>query len=382
MATDNDDADSGNELIGENVRIFQRGTKWYANFQFNKRQYRESLKTTNKKEARRRAAQIDVRITAGQWKPAVETVSVRKAVEAYIDMLTTEGRAPKTMKKYKHVLNRIAVLAEQRRVKEVAGLDLTFLDAYRKMRTDDGAATKTRYTESVILRQLIHFALSRNMVGADPMKGVKMPKPKPTKQPCWTSEQVQEILNAADTEARPALTLLAETGMRFGELAWLTWDDVDLDPKKNVLLIRPKPGWKPKSGDQRAVPLSPRARATIESLPKISTWLVTMPPSKTHPEHGRQRSERRLLSALKRLLKKLKLEGKLHTFRHSFISNALLNNTAVAVVKQWVGHVDPHVIDLYTHVHDAASQEAMKKLTRDQKPPGDKMLPGNEKAAG
>src|SRR4051794_25748615 len=80
-----------------------------------------------------------------------------------------------------------------------------------------------------------------------------------------------------------------------------------------------------------------------------------MPPSKTHPDHGRQWTERRLLSALKRILKKLKLEGKLHTFRHSFISHALLNNTAVAVVKQWVGHVDPHVIDLYTHVHDAAS---------------------------
>jgi len=107
-----------------------------------------------------------------------------------------------------------------------------------------------------------------------------------------------------------------------------------------------------------------------------------MPPSRTNPERGRQWTERRLLSALKRLLKKLKLEGKLHTFRHSFISHALIKGIPVAVVKQWVGHVDQHVIDLYTHVHDAASQEAMKKLTRDQKPPGKEMLPGDENAAG
>ena len=104
------------------------------------------------------------------------------------------------------------------------------------------------------------------MVGADPMKGVKMPKPKPTKQPCWTSEEVQLILNTADAEIRPALLLLAEFGMRFGELAWLTWDDIDL--AKNILLIRPKSGWKPKTGDQRGVPLSPASRATIESLPR------------------------------------------------------------------------------------------------------------------
>ena len=379
MATDDDEADDGgNELVGEHVRIFQRGKTWYANFQFNKRQFRESLKTTNKMEARRRAAQIDVKLTADLWKPAVEAVGVRKAVEAYLDMLSTEGRAPKTMTKYRYVLNRIAVLAEKRRVQEVAGLDLNFLDAYRKIRTDEGAATKTKYTECVILRQLIHFALSRNMVGADPMKGVKMPKPKPTKQPCWTIEEVQSILNAADAEIRPALTLLAETGMRFGELAWLTWDDVD--QAKNILLIRPKSGWKPKTGDQRGVPLSPASRATIESLPRTWTWVVTMPPSRTNPERGRQWTERRLLSALKRVLKKLKFDGKLHTFRHSFISHALLKGIPVAVVKQWVGHVDPNVIDLYTHVHDAASQAAMKKLAGDEKTKDEKHS-GDEKVA-
>src|SRR5262245_15919123 len=104
MKTDNNEADNennngGNELVGEHVRIFRRVNKWYANFQFNKRQYRESLLTTSKKEARRRAAQIDVKLTAGQWKPDVEATTVRKAVEAYIEMLTTEGRAPRTMSK-------------------------------------------------------------------------------------------------------------------------------------------------------------------------------------------------------------------------------------------------------------------------------------------
>ncbi len=70
----------------------------------------------------------------------------------------------------------------------------------------------------------------------------------------------------------------------------------------------------------------------------------------------------RLLVELKRVLKSVGLVGKLHTFRLSFISNALLKGTAVAVVREWVGHIDPHVIDVYTHVHDAASQAAMKKL--------------------
>src|SRR5262245_46222544 len=47
------------EQVGEFVRIFQRGDKWYANFQVAGQQKRQSLKTTSKKEARRRALRIE-----------------------------------------------------------------------------------------------------------------------------------------------------------------------------------------------------------------------------------------------------------------------------------------------------------------------------------
>ena len=54
--------------------------------------------------------------------------------------------------------------------------------------------------------------------------------------------------------------------MRFGEMAWLTWDDVD--DIANVLRIRPKEGWKPKTGDQRAVPLTTTLKQLLAALRK------------------------------------------------------------------------------------------------------------------
>jgi integrase len=242
---------------------------------------------------------------------------------------------------------------------------LAFVDAYRRARTDEDAAPKTKYTETVIIRQLVTFALSRNMLATDPLRGLKLKKPKPTPQPCWTPEEVSKILAAAPEVVRPALTLLAETGMRFGEFAWLTWDDVDVGA--NVLRIRPKDGWKPKTGDQRAIPISSPIRTVLDALPRRWRWVVTMPPSALHPEPGRQWTERRLLSALKTILAGLGFEGKLHTFRHAFISNALLKGTPVAVVREWVGHVDQQVLALYTHVHNDASQAAMQRLTEANK---------------
>jgi integrase len=93
------------------------------------------------------------------------------------------------------------------------------------------------------------------------------------------------------------------------------------------------------------------------------TWVVTAPPSPKYPNGDHQISERRLLKALKQILKKLGLRGHLNTFRHAFISGALTSGIPESVVRAWVGHVDADVIRLYTHIADATSQAAMRRLT-------------------
>jgi integrase len=69
------------------------------------------------------------------------------------------------------------------------------------------------------------------------------------------------------------------------------------------------------------------------------------------------------LVALKRVLKTLALPGKLHTFRHTYISQALTRGVPEAVVRQWVGHVDPEILRLYTHVADEVSQAYVSRFS-------------------
>jgi hypothetical protein len=218
----NDDSrpEKGNELVGEHVRIYQRGKTWHANFQHGKKQHRVSLKTTNKKVARRLALKIEVEVSTGQWKPMAETATIDQAIVAYRESLIAEERAPRTITKYYTIFERVAELACERKIKNIAGIDLKFVDVYKRIRTEAKIAAKTRYTEIRIIRQLVNFALSRDMIASDPLKGLKNKKPKRTSQPCWTLEQVNAILAASPEEIRVPLTLLAETGMRFGEMSW------------------------------------------------------------------------------------------------------------------------------------------------------------------
>ena len=71
--------------------------------------------------------------------------------------------------------------------------------------------------------------------------------------------------------------------MRVGEVFHLTHDDLILDGPTPVAHIRAKdvvPGekpWRPKNGEERAVPLSPRAVAMLRTLPRRRRWATPGP---------------------------------------------------------------------------------------------------------
>jgi integrase/recombinase XerD len=360
------DDDQAYEKVGEFVSIFNRRGVWYVNYQHENRQIRRSLKTRNKKEARRRALIIEKELLAGDHKHQRRAPLIKDVVEEYIAHLRAEGRSEKTVCKYQFCFDLLLEIAGGHNIKRLSQLDVSLVDRYRSERTTGGprrmpAKPKTVHNDTVTIRQLINFALKRGLIAEDPLKNLEIKKPKRTPQPCWTREQVDQILNEAKPPHREPLVLLAETGTRIGEGKWLTWDDVDLD--RRLIHIRPKDGWKPKSGDERVVPMSERLYEMLKTMPKNGGWVFTSRVTRQHPEAGRQISERRLLQYLKRVLKRLGLVGHLHTFRHSFISFAACEGVPERVLRKWIGHVDREILDWYFHLADPQSQEAMKRLS-------------------
>lgn len=222
------------------------------------------------------------------------------------------------------------------------------------------AKPKTTRNDVVLIKQLVNFAIRRKMIRENPLADLVIEQPMRTPQPFWIRDQVNDILKAASPRYRALFQFLADTGTRIGEACWLTWDDVDLDNK--VIHIRAKDGWKPKTGDQRTVPLSAALVQILTVLPRSGKWVFTAPPTNRFPAAQRQVSPRRALAHLKIVLKRLGMPGHLHTFRHSFISHALTSGTPPAIVRTWVGHVDEEIMNIYTHLADQQSRAAMDKI--------------------
>lgn len=354
------------EKVGEYVGIFLRGKVWYVNYQHGARQLRRSLKVSSKKEARRKALIIEKELLAGDHRSPRRAPLLAELVTEYLTNLQSEGRSASTMSKYRFCFQMLLDLAERCRIQRVDQIDLRFIDRFRAERTAGSgtrqpARPKTVHTDIVIVRQLVNFAMKRQLLIEDPLQGLQVAKPKRTPQPCWTRGQVDQILAAAGPAYRSVLLFLAETGTRVGEAKWLTWTDIDLE--RRLVYIRPKEGWTPKSRDQRVIPISDALRKMLISLPRTANWVFPARSVSGHLQAGRQFSERRLLEYLKRLLKRLGLKGHLHTFRHSFISFAAQHGVSERVLRAWVGHVDREVLDWYFHLADDQSVAAMRRLT-------------------
>ena len=350
---------NNSEKVGEHVRIFQRGSTWHATYQFGGKQCRQSLKTSNKKTAIRNALELDRRLTAGERPVAPESATITEAIVAYTDYLIAEGRAKKTIGKYSQVFTVVKSIAQAMARTSILDVNFAVIDKFRAERSKTCGAI-TIYHETVIVRQLIKFAVTRRLATRDPLLGLRLKKPKPTPQPYFDETQIQQILSAARPPHTDTFLLLAETGLRIGEAQWLSWNDVDL--KANVIHVRAKDNWRPKTGDERAVPLSPKLRVFLEVRRHHGRWVLTAMPTNLYPSLDRQIDPRRSLGALKRVLTRLGMEGKLHSIRHSFISCCLTKGIEESVVRAWVGHADPTIMRLYTHISSPISQDRIKRL--------------------
>lgn len=356
------------EPVGEIVSIFRRGNVWCANFRLNGKQKRQSLRTKSKKEARRRAVLLEAELLKGRYQNEIKPATIESTIEAYRSTLETKKRSVKTLSKYSRVSRQVLELAQRLKRRRMNEVDMHFLDIYCSERVSrDGVNPDSTLIDDVVfIKQLINFAITREMLAANPLKGLRIRKRKRKPQPWWKSEEVEQILSAATEPHVWEFTILADTGFRINELRHLTWEDVDFT--NNLVHVREKQVsateyWKPKDGDERSVPMSDRVRTLLKQLPRHARWVVTAPKSRTYPKGDARISSRRALVVLKRVLKRLGLQGHLHTFRHSLISRALINGVAEAVVREWAGHVDNDILKRYTHIASNVSQDAMKKLS-------------------
>jgi len=284
------------------------------------------------------------------------TVTVEELAEAYLSAVKAKGVARKTQWKYDADLKKLKEFCGEIRLQQARQFTEIHFYQYREWLIERKFADKTIQGALVLAKQLLKWAWRQGMLRDYRLAGVTMSKAKAKPQPCFTSEQVDSLIDAAFGEQKAAFALMGYAGLRIGEVEQLHWEDIRFDDDRPVMIhvCRGGSNGSPKDKEDRFVPVHPQVEEQLALL------------SRGRGPIFKEIAARRLLKDLKDLCEALDLEDprkfKLHSFRHHFASLCANSHVAHRKALAWLGHSSSTMLDLYYHLHDDDSLEAMSAL--------------------
>jgi len=181
----------------------------------------------------------------------------------------------------------------------------------------------------------------------NPFLHIKTLKVEKSKPEYYTIEELKAFFSQEMPDAyRNAFMGLLFTGMRFGELANLTWEDVDFE--RRFIYVRSNENFRTKThNSERAIPM-------IDDLNKLLLQTFRNKQSKIYPfcsPTGKQLKERRALEVCKKVAEDAGIITRafLHKFRHTYATLLIQRGTAIESIKELLGHWSVVQTEAYAH---------------------------------
>jgi integrase len=177
----------------------------------------------------------------------------------------------------------------------------------------------------------------------------------------YTKEELRILKTACTEEEWLVWEFFWWSGCREGEVSHAEWSDLDF--RKNVLHVQPKPhrNWKVKDKEDRFIPLPPPLMEKLrERKAKADAHDLIFP-----AENGGV--EGHFLRILKNFVKENDIEGtwELHKFRKTFATfYHEEQGVSVRTLQEWLGHSDLATTMAYLKGSDAASERSQTQVAK------------------
>jgi len=285
-------------------------------------------------------------------------------INEFLEYMEIEKNCSKlTIRDYKHYLEIFNLWFSQNMPgKSIKDLDLGVVRKYRVFlanREDGKGMTLKRVTQNyyvIALRSFLRFLIKNDHVVLEPSK-IDLPKTESRSLKFLEREQIDRLVTSIDTSKEEGLRdraifeLLFSTGLRVSELAKLNHNQINLDRREFGVIG--------KGGRARIVFVSNRAAKWItmylEKRKDIFKPLFIRYSGKIVEENGGEKM-RLTVRSIERIVKKyvravrLPVDATVHTLRHSFATDLLINGADLRSVQEMLGHKNIATTQIYTHI--------------------------------
>ena len=265
-------------------------------------------------------------------------ISVDKAIEDF--WLDKQNIRPKTQTKYEYELQQLKSYCQLNSISYVDEFTRQHADEFKQLLINTGAAPKTINSYLSRLRAVFTEQVNRDNLIKNPASHLKnLPLQRKSllerENDYYTEPEVIAFFGQdMDPVYREALLGLFLTGLRFEELANLTWDRIDFD--NHMLMIRTTETFITKTpAAERNIPISDMLYLQLKDKFRTRRTEFVFPSKNLN-----KLSERTLLTVCKRYAKTagISKEATLHKFRHTFSSLLSQYGIAYEVREYLLGH--------------------------------------------
>jgi site-specific recombinase XerD len=256
---------------------------------------------------------------------------LKTAHQQFIDYLGSRRRARATIVAYGKDIEQLIAFLGNAGKKNVTEIARDELDAFLKKLASDSYTPKSISRKINSIKTFFRFLKASGVITSDPAIEIEHPKYE-VKPPRILSKIEYRALRDAcrgDIRIYAIVELFLQTGIRIGELANLTLDDVKL----SELHIAAEEGHA-----ERNVPLNKAAKEALDRYLEVrgtSTQSKALFITKT----GRPLLIRNIRTAIDRYFRIAGIEGaKVNDLRHTFIAHHLMAGTPITTLSKLVGH--------------------------------------------
>lgn len=341
------------------MTVIKRGNSYWVDIGFNHKRYRKRSPDNSYKGAKAYEQYLRHRLSRGE--PLIENVEERRYVfrEIALQWLELEVKNNNKPSEYR---NRKCVLLQTILPffgnKIIDTITLQDIEQFKtKLLKERKVLNKTVNNYLSILRICLKWAVEKEVIK-------NLPRIKPLKVPplnkfdFLTETETLKLLEHASGKWRDMILLAVRTGLRFGELIALKWEDINFKAKTLTVsrnIVHSIEG-SPKNNRIRTIPLN---KDVIEML-------INKTNDKEYIFYNDEGEPLHYTYCRKKLHRFCKLAGiriiNWHALRHTFASHLASKGVSVFAIKELLGHSDIKMTMRYSHVNLPVLRNAIDAL--------------------
>lgn len=278
----------------------------------------------------------------------INNVNFREKAELFRNDLKDKGRSDSTIIAYAKDIEQLLNYFSAKGIDSLEKVTIKDLEAYRQNLQDNSYTPKSISRKINSTRTFFRYLLENGYIDDNISEKLAHPRFE-IKPPRVLSEMEYRALrdvSRVDVRLYSIVEVLLQTGIRIGELASLTLDDIrqSSDGKIDFLYIKPLG-----SHPARKVPLNKSAKRAIDDYLKIrpetedDTLFVT--------KNGRALLVRNIRTAIDKAFEKAGIKNaKVNDLRNTFIAHHLANGIGLPTVSKLVGHKRLSTTEKYLNI--------------------------------